>query len=141
MLSLSALAERTSIRVGTYTNTPPTWAFDLDAIADACEQLGVREPVVVGCARYLSGRWAGMHGYSNGEHSVNIGCALDADEASAYIWHELTHAQQRERLGSRFSVLYEEAGGRKGRGYERNRYELEAQANETLADEFPLVRS
>lgn len=139
MLSLSALAERTNVRIGTYTTTPPAWTFDLDAIADACEQLGVRMPVVVGCARYLSGRWAGMHGFANGEHSVNVGCSLDALEASAFLWHELTHAQQRERIGPNFSREYADAGGRKGPGYERNRFEVAARANEDLALAFPLV--
>lgn len=136
-ICLSAI---TNVRVGSYTTTPPRWEFDVPAIEAAARSLGLRRPVTVGCARYLSGRWEGMHIYANERHEINVSCSLTADKASRLLWHELAHAQQRERIGPRFSLEYMAAGGRKGPGYRANRFEHEAQAMEARAELEPLVR-
>lgn len=137
-LCLSALA---NVRVGGYTNTPPAWEFDVDAIEAAARSLRLRRPIIVACARYPTGRWQGMASYANGAHDLHVGCALTADQASRTLWHELTHAQQRERLGDRYWREYMAAGGRTGPGYHANRFEHEARANEPRATLEPLVRT
>jgi hypothetical protein len=86
---------------------PEGWEFDLEAIQDAADStLGIRWPILL---RYyaeggrgddvLLGQYAtverGCHG--DPSHSILVSVYNDRTQASSVIWHELTHAMQRER--------------------------------------------
>lgn len=131
---LSELANA-RVTVGWRTRIAPTWAFDLAAIDRAADELGVRGPIHVGCAEYPRGRWGGMYSYERGIHRVRVRRAHSALEASATIWHELTHARQQTR-GER-----DDGGTRSARGaaYDLHPREQEARANEHRAITHPLV--
>lgn len=122
-------------RVGWSTNIAPAWDFDLGAIANACEVLGVKAPVVVGCAEYPRGRWGGMHSVERGEHRIRVRRAHSAAAASRTLWHELSHAAQSDRGVEGGTAALS------GAAYTNDPREREARAAERNHDErFALVK-
>lgn len=75
----------------------------------------------------------------DGTHVIEIHRDVGDEEANAILLHELTHAAQTERYGSRkFQTMYQRA--HYAFGYDRNPYEAEANRNmRELADEFKVV--
>lgn len=140
-VSLSAQLERAIVSVGWTTNIAPRWSFDLDAITRACELLGVRERVVVGCAEYPNGRWGGMYTWDErlgGQHKVCIVRAATAERASRLLWHELTHAAQYERGDDTDT---RRLARRDYSAYRSHPAEVEARRNESNHLMYPLTRA
>lgn len=136
-VSLSAVLASERVRVGWTTREPCAWSFDTDAIAHACDQLGVEGEVAVGCAEYANGRWGGMYSYERGVHRVRVGRRLSAEAASRVLWHELTHAAQQSRgtIVSTLAVRRDEGDD----AYMAHPLEVEARANEQRAFAHPLA--
>lgn len=125
------------------------WRVDDDALERACTVLGVRRPVTVLATsqRHTSGRYLGMRG---GRHRITLRARLTVVEASRTLWHELTHALQRERYSCDFLYFcdYSRELSRPrslGRAhtvdplYDLSPFEVEAEANVRLHEEMPLT--
>jgi hypothetical protein len=122
------------------------WLFDMEAIREAAALLGLKHPVLVAVSDTT--RLSGSHRTkgpisARGErfdfhHQITVGRTLSFREASATIWHELTHAMQRERDGESFEVQYRQESIEAG--YQGNRYEREARAMEVMAEDLDLVK-
>lgn len=137
-MALERWLAREQVRVGWRTAVDPDWGFDLDAIRAAVRELGLREPVQVGCAEYANGRWSGMYSHDADEgHRVRIGRRLSAEQASRTLWHELAHAAQRER-GSTGGTRH--LARRDRAAYESDWREVDARAHEANHDRLPLTR-
>lgn len=141
-ISLAAALEPARVSIGWHTRTPAKWDFDLRAIARACEHLGVEQPVVVGCAEYANGRWAGMYSNERGTHKIRVRRSSSAHAASRTLWHELTHAAQHERGDSLDTGISASRASRlSAQAYNELPGEAEAKYNERLhARMFPLTR-
>lgn len=142
-VSLNAAVTRSQVSVGWRTNIEPRWSFDLDAIRQACEFLGVRERVVVGCAEYANGRWGGMYSWDErlgGVHKIRVKRAASAEGAGRILWHELTHAAQRERDGRSAGTrtIRREQGLE---AYRSHPAEVEARHNESYVEDLQLTRA
>lgn len=134
-VSLTAVRERSRVRVTTLTNDPPEWTFDVPAILRACERLGVEGTIALSVVRYARGRWGGMYYGEGRAHAISVPRWHDANGASRVLWHELTHALQEER-GDREPTQH-----LRGDAYWHHPSEVEARANEYLGDAYPLVVS
>lgn len=136
-ISLSAVLAAERVRVGWTTREPCEWSFDTNAIAHACDALGVIGDVEVGCAEYARGRWAGMYSHERGVHRVRVGRRLSVDEASRVLWHELTHAAQESRgeVADTCRVRREQGHA----AYMAHPHEVEARENEERAFAHPLT--
>lgn len=132
------------------------YVIDYDAIDEARGILDIKCEVEIWWRymRYASGRY---HHRPNGKHRITISnwfkyYPLDA---SQILWHELTHAQQSERLGGgdafadQYWAEFDEAGISRtainyGKPLDKRIHEipleLEAIANEVRADELQLVK-
>jgi hypothetical protein len=132
-----------------------TCRFDVDrvAIAQAGELLGLEHPVRVFVRAYAWGEGRYI-AFKDGEHRIGVAADLPPRNASQVLWHELTHAQQVERLGGEtaFDRLWcqqmrdmgltrLQAARATGRRYRRAALEVEAEANERRHRELALVRS
>lgn len=138
-ISIAAQLERANVRVGWTTNVRPTWAFDLDAIRQACEYLGVRAPVVVGCVEWDNRRGrGGMHSYERGEHRIKVRRASDAERASRTLWHELSHAAQHDRGVKGGTLALRKSAGHEA--YMNDPREVEAREAEAWHHSMPLTR-
>lgn len=134
---LTLLASPAPVRVGWRTRTAPAWDFDVPAIMRAARELGVSSPVEVGCVEWTRKRWDGLAAFDEGVHSIRVRRAADADEASRTLWHELTHAAQRDRGEHMDSG---EVLRRRGfAAYRAHPHEVEARASEAQAARLPLV--
>lgn len=136
-ISLAAVLATPRARVGWTTNVPPAWDFDLPAIERAAVALGVTQPVAVGCANYARGRWGGMHSFERDEHRIRVARWLSPERASRLLWHELTHAAQRDRGEVMGTARVRREEGRDA--YLAHPLEVEARGNEWRADDEPLV--
>lgn len=117
------------------TNLTSTWAFDLEAIARACEHLSIRKPVSFGLRRKL--RHGGLCTIHATYCAIGIQAHFTPERASEMVWHELTHAAQDAR-GER--CVTGEVLRTQGRdAYWRHPQEIEARANERNHDWLPLV--
>lgn len=125
------------------------WRVDEAALERACATLGVRRPVTVLATsqRFTSGRYLGVR---DGRHRITLRARLTVVEASRTLWHELTHALQRERYSCDFlyfcDYTRELARPRRlGRAhtvdplYDLNPFEVEAEANVRLHESLPLT--
>ncbi len=124
------------------------WSFNEAAIIEALEILDIRRTVVL---RIVNARnHSGMHRFHlgrGGYHSITVHAGESASEVGRILWHELTHAWQVEtflrampndQAGSlAFDVRYKREN--QSSGYEQNRYEVEARANECMNDEVRLA--
>jgi hypothetical protein len=112
---------------------PCEWKFDLDAVREAADVLGVTWDIGLGLTE---GRYTiGCARVKCGVHSITISRLRGAEQASQTLWHELTHAAQAERYtGQNFMSIYRGAGP-----YAANRFEVEARDNECLHEDLPLT--
>lgn len=141
-LDTVARATRPRIRATYGTRTAPHWRYDVPAIEQACERLGVR-----GCVRiYLSesrrGRWQGSQCWDEraDEHVIMLARWLSPAEASRTLWHELTHCAQTERGDELFTNISSSARARMAEAaYRALPGEREAMRNERLGDRYRLV--
>lgn len=109
------------------------------AVKEAIELLGIVDPVEVklanGTRRHGSHRWNG----AGTTHIITVSTYLTPAEAGRTLWHELTHAAQREYLGlAAFMAAYRSESAVKG--YRNNRFEIEARAHEDMNDDLPLAK-
>jgi hypothetical protein len=80
----------------TWNADVPRWEADPRAIEAAMRVLGLKRPVHVKPTRMWQS--AGLYGgFDKGYHVIYVAYNLRSDAASRVIWHELTHALQRER--------------------------------------------
>lgn len=120
-------------------------APDMWAIEDAVEHLGIKKPIRMrwtsGDRRHGTYRCEHVYGTDGGErHNITLSTHLDAKQLSKTLWHELTHAQQNERLGRKeYNSQYRQEGY-SGERYRRNKFEIEARQNEDMAYLRPLAR-
>lgn len=108
-------------------DTLSPWRVDTSNLHKACRLLGINSPVVVrrSPGKNMIGRYHGFN--ANGEHAITVSARLSPSLASQTIWHELTHAKQRE-ADPNFHRNYSSTVRTKG--YLTNAYEREAKANE-----------
>lgn len=99
------------------------WTIDVPAIREAIAFFGLTSPVEV---KLTAGtRRVGCARYRDGVHVITLSALRSGAQASETLWHELTHAAQREYLGDEaFRVQYQMEQLREG--YDRNRFEVEA---------------
>lgn len=109
--------------------------FNSRAIREAIEFLELACPVEI---KWSNGtRRAGAHRFRNGHHLITVSTHVRPTSLSRVLWHELTHARQEETI-EHFDAAYRSENKR--RGYQRNRYEVEArQYAEAFADELDLA--
>lgn len=128
------------------TGVKGAWRIDRAAIAEAAEILELTAEVYVmhTTGRQTLAAYYGLDRYK--KHVVTLSRLLDADSASRALWHELTHASQRQRFGSdkEWHAAYKAESrrsftGERGGSYDRNRYEVEARKNESLHYDLPLT--
>lgn len=108
-------------------DTASPWRPDEFNIERARIELGLKHPVVIrrSCGKNTSGKYLGIN--ARGEHVITVAARLSPTMASQVIWHELTHAKQREQ-NEDFHFDYTLARARYG--YANNVYEIEAKASE-----------
>lgn len=123
-----------------------TWKIDREALAAAIELLDIKLPVKI---RFNSrvGKTAGNYRFHEcGYHDIMLKTYRTAAEASATLWHELTHAMQAERfqranphLPPRTAWLaqLEQSHGK----YRACPMEIEANRMAADTDDLPLVVS
>lgn len=135
------------------------WELDPIRLREAREMLGLELPVDVnanGRIRLSHGRYRGI---KEGRHQIDIGSGLSPARASACLWHELTHARQREEAGSDLAfkerryaeeaLMHERLGRRTlyvnrladRRAYEAMPLEAEAGENMEFAEAVPVCRA
>lgn len=126
------------------------WSISKAAVADACRELGVTEPVKI---KWSQGRRRlGCHRYTAAAgHSITVttyhATALGISET---IWHELTHAMQLEKVKREqaaagvtvdhrvFHAMYRRENA--SVGYRRNAFEVQARKiGSLMAGTRPLV--
>jgi hypothetical protein len=87
---------------GDHVHVKPEGGFTVDqaALRDAIALLDLKVPVRI---RYNSraGRTNGNYRRRATHHDIMLKSYLTPEEASSTLWHELTHAMQAERAGSR----------------------------------------
>lgn len=118
--------------------TKTGWKIDVAAIREAISFFGLTSPVEV---KLTSGyRKVGCARYRDGVHVITISAIRSGAQASVTLWHELTHAAQREYLGREaFRAEYQAETARVG--YRANRFEVEARAvGAAMSVEFPLTK-
>ena len=119
--------------------TERTWEVDPLALKAACELLDVKAPVEV--KRTGQVRTGGKHGFRDGKHVLKISTYATDHGASVFLWHELAHASQQERLGvDRKKWLEVYWASVKRYGYKNSPFEVEARAASEFAEDHPLVR-
>lgn len=71
------------------------WQVNDRVLEAARTYVGLRHPVEVKATglRKVSGRYKGMR---NGRHQITVSRDLCAEVAGRTLWHEITHAKQRE---------------------------------------------
>lgn len=116
------------------------WRVSPSAFFEALDLLGITWEVVVKTSGGVSRR--GAHrtmpkkvGAAGWFHSITVSTYLSPEEATATLWHELTHAAQVEAAPDvfAFAKAYREENAR--RGYDLNVYEVEARETaETMRD-------
>lgn len=132
------------------------WDVDPDALRKARRELGIRHEVSVKShfQKHTDGTYGGLYPTKpyrkrDRKHRITIATNLAPEDASETLWHELTHASQRERYKSNgaWNVAYEDAmeeatGERhlpKGdKRYKDNPFEVEAKQNERRNRQLPL---
>jgi hypothetical protein len=77
-----------------------SWDVDEDAVRAAAKQLGMRGHVRVSLVRFAHNRCGRYVRFQDGFHVISLDSSLSARAANKTLWHEITHAQQAERLGS-----------------------------------------
>ena len=115
---------------------------DEDAVAQASLMLGLKHPVRVFVRRYEWGLGRYI-AFIDGEHRIGIASDLSPRKASQVLWHEMTHAHQVERLGSKqnfdgvwrqqmhaLGLTRKQAARATGRRYRRAPLEREAEQHE-----------
>lgn len=113
------------------------WRVDRAALRDACDLLGLKLPVSI---RFNSrvGRTNGNYRFTGTSHDIMLKSYRTAEQASATLWHELTHALQAERAGSTTAwqgVLADSRGK-----YQRCPLEIEARAMSRTMSDVPLCK-
>ena len=111
------------------------WEIDDAAVRLARTKLGLRHPVEVKITsqRTTAGRYKGL-GAAKGAgrcHKVTISTHICPSEAGKTLWHEMTHAQQRERYRSEVAFH---------RALDAENLEDEAERAERLNSLIPLCR-
>lgn len=114
------------------------WTVDVPAIREAIEFLELAWPVEV---KLTSGiHTHGRIRFRDGRHLITVATNLTPAKASSTLWHELTHAAQREYLGveahrSAYAVESRRVG------YDANRFEREArEMADAMAASVPLTK-
>lgn len=84
------------------------WDIDWDAIDRAKEELGLsfRINILPRAMRYSYGRYRGLE--MGLMHTITVATDLGRRKTSMVLWHELTHAAQRERHGYAFHDMYDQ---------------------------------
>lgn len=105
------------------------WQVNERVFDAARAYIGLRHPVEVKATglRKASGRYKGMR---KGKHQITVSRHLCAEVAGRTLWHELTHAKQREayRMEAQFWRAYAAD----------NLMEVAAEAAERLNGRMPL---
>lgn len=106
------------------------WEIDEDAVRLARARLGLRHPVEVKITsqRSTAGRYKGL---AESRHRVTISTHICPSEAGQTLWHELTHARQRERYHNHTAFM---------RALDAENLESEAERAERLNSLIPLCR-
>ena len=142
--------------VNKVTKPKRLWEVDQDALRKARQELGIRFAVKIKShyQKHTDGTYSGLYPVKpfhkrSKEHRITIGTDLCHQQAGITLWHELTHAAQRERYRNNalWSEAYEDAmedatGHRhlpKGDSrYKKSVFETEARQNERRNGRLPL---
>lgn len=110
------------------------WEIDSDAVRLAEIRLGLRHRVEVKITsqRKTAGRYKGLARRKGRRvHQITVSTHICPSEAGRTVWHEMTHAQQRERYHTATAFL---------RAVETENLEDEAEAAERMNQRVPLCR-
>lgn len=79
---------------------PPKWCVDPQASAQAVAEYDLKHPVRVEYYMgFMGDHFGGGWGFDEQGHVIVMNAGIDAFDAGAVFWHELTHALQSERYG------------------------------------------
>jgi len=113
------------------------WKLDAAAVRQAIEFFGIAAPVEVKLS--AGTRKVGCAKWREGVHVITVTTHHSLAGASKTLWHELTHAAQREYLGADFGPAYRAESARVG--YRANRFEVEARdVADAMAADYPLAK-
>lgn len=117
--------------------------LDATAIHEATKMLGIDQPLSVRWGGDDEMPWArvnGFHGLYSDGHRIVLSPVESAGQVDETLWHELTHAYQRERDGNEEAqIRYEHANATLG--YANNPYEVQAdRVAARFAREYPLTK-
>ena len=133
------------------------WDIDREALSRACKAIGLKHPVKIRITaqKRTSGQYLGLcfqRRSPTRAHQISMSTYLSTEDAGKTLWHELTHALQRERYrsGALFCEAYEASLSeslstsrretRKPEGYDESPFEQEAAAAEIRNKNNPLCR-
>lgn len=133
-VSLTAMLAPAHVSVGA-SRLADGWAIDVHAVERACETLGLQRRVVIDVTngRRYAGLYKGVH---QGAHRISLAGWQAPTSASRTLWHELTHAMQRERG----TLTHNPARSRSSAVYRAHPNEVEAERNEAMHEQLALVR-
>jgi hypothetical protein len=134
------------------------WDIDREALSRACKAIGLKHSVKIRITaqKRTSGQYLGLcfqrRTAGKRAHEISISTYLSTKDAGKTLWHELTHALQRERYrsGALFCEAYEASLSeslstsrretRKPDGYDESPFEQEAAGAESRNKNNPLCR-
>ena len=113
--------------------------FSVPAVREAIAYFGLVDPIEVKFSGGIHRRGCHRYAGKGQPHIITVSTYLSPEEAGRTLWHELTHAAQREYLGQEeFTAQYRLESATKG--YRGNKFEVEAREHSDLNAEIPLAK-